>query len=456
MPSRDAPVSQLTLDMVEKDTDVVTEVLKAKHARRDYEFRLNASGDPKAPGVLEYKRAYEAHEAKLAQLRKEKADTLERARRVAEANKLAVEMESLIGSIQRQQEQFELAKGLLAKTEKQMLDLPLVDKANGLDPKDPFSNYNPETSAILSTDGIYQRLVQQYYLTQMELNSPPRVKLIQPASTPTQKDAKKQVIGTVFAGLLGFAVMAFGVVAFETMTRRVSSLADVKGGNAGAGGRRDPGQPGATGRDPVKRAAANEAIDKLRTYVSQTWLARGATTIAVTSPLGDEGKAFAAFGLASSLAQSGYKTLLVDFDLRDPQLHDLAGVAESESACANCSGPRPTRAPRCSSSPAGCTCFPAASGPTRPARPRPARRLEIADREAAGALRLRRDARPRPPDGGGIGRGRPPVRGRAGVLLVTARPRRRLLKRAAERVATMEIPYSGVVYVGATDQESLC
>src|SRR5204863_7988026 len=89
----------------------------------------------------------------------------------------------------------------------------------------------------------------------------------------------------------------------------------------------------AMGRDPVKRAAANEAIDKLRAYVSQTWLSRGATTIAVTSPIGDEGKAFAAFGLASSLAQAGYKTLLVDFDLREPALHTLAGVANSAGVC---------------------------------------------------------------------------------------------------------------------------
>ena len=31
-----------------------------------------------------------------------------------------------------------------------------------------------------------------------------------------------------------------------------------------------------------------------------------------------------------------------------------------------------------------------------------------------------------------------------------------LLKRATERVATMEIPYSGIVYLGATPQEALC
>jgi Mrp family chromosome partitioning ATPase len=31
-----------------------------------------------------------------------------------------------------------------------------------------------------------------------------------------------------------------------------------------------------------------------------------------------------------------------------------------------------------------------------------------------------------------------------------------LLRKATDRVATMEIPYSGVVYVGSTEQESLC
>src|SRR6201999_2960278 len=76
-----------------------------------------------------------------------------------------------------------------------------------------------------------------------------------------------------------------------------------------------------------------EAIDKLRTYVAQTWLSRGVTTVAVTSPLGDEGKAFTAFGLASSLAQAGYRTLAVDFDLRDPALHTYAGVTNVAGVC---------------------------------------------------------------------------------------------------------------------------
>jgi len=48
---------------------------------------------------------------------------------------------------------------------------------------------------------------------------------------------------------------------------------------------------------------------------------------------------------------------------------------------------------------------------------------------------------------------------RCEVVLVCASYRETttpMLKKAADRIATMEIPYSGVVYVGATGQESLC
>jgi hypothetical protein len=48
---------------------------------------------------------------------------------------------------------------------------------------------------------------------------------------------------------------------------------------------------------------------------------------------------------------------------------------------------------------------------------------------------------------------------RCEVVLVCARYRETrvpLLRKATDRVATMEIPYSGVVYIGATDNEALC
>jgi polysaccharide biosynthesis transport protein len=450
---KNAPVSQLTLDMVERDQDVFAQIIKAKRAWSEYEFHLNQSTDPMAKGILDLKKAYDAHEAKLATLRKEKAETFERARRVGEANKVAAEMETLVGSLQRQHEQYEAARALMANAEKKLLNLPMPDKSPDL--RDDMSNYDPLRSAILSTDGIYQRLVQQYYLTLMELYSPARVKLIQPASTPTQKDSKKQVIGTVFAGLLGFALMALGVVAFETLSRRVSSLADAKGASPMPVVGVIPGQPSAAmARDPLKLAAANEALDKLRTYVAQAWLARGATTVAVTSPLSDQGKAFAAFGLASSLAQSGYKTLLVDFDFRDPQLHALAGVANQSGVCELLRAEIDPAA-AIQFLPNGLHLVPCGKWSDEARKAATGERLESLLAKLKGpydCVILHGHALLTAAESVEVAR-------RCEVVLVCATYRQTttpLLRRASERVAAMEIPYSGVVYIGSTEQESLC
>lgn len=447
-----APVSQLTLDMVERDQDVFYQILRTAQARRAYEFRLNAASDPSASGVVELKQALDAHETKLEKLRKEKAETFERARRVGEANKIADEMEKLIATLMKQQEQFDMARTWLAKADNQLAALPIGDKGLALDPRG-LDIYNPATSDLDTTDGIYRRLVQQYYLTQMELSSPPRVRPYQSASNPTQKDAKKQVIGTVFASLLGFAVMALGVVAFETMTRRVSSLGDVKGATPLPVVGVIPCQP-ADVKDPVKRAAANESIDKLRTYVSQTWLARGATSVAVTSPLGDEGKAFAAFGLATSLAQSGYKTLLVDFDLRDPQLHSYAGVANQNGVCELLRSEIDVAA-AIQFQPSGLHLLPCGRWSEEARSAATGERLESLLVKLKGpydCVVLHGHALLTSAESVEVAR-------RCEVVLVCARYRETttpLLKRAAERVATMEIPYSGIVYIGATEQEGLC
>ena len=291
--------------------------------------------------------------------------------------------------------------------------------------------------------------------TQLELEGPPRVKVLQAASQPTQKDMKRQVLATVFAGLMGYVLLAFGVVAFETAGRRVSSLADLKAAGPAPVVGVIPCQPGeATGRDPAKRAAANEAIDKLRAYVAQTWLSRGATTVAVTSPLGDEGKAFAAFGLASSLAQAGFKTLLVDFDLRSPALHQYAGVPNLVGVCELL---RAEADPRNAVQhlPSGLDMVPAG------------RWSDDARQAAAGGKLEALLARLKEPYDCLIIHGHAlltsaesvEVARRCEAVLVCAQYRETkapLLRKATDRVAAMEVPFTGVVYIGATEQEALC
>jgi len=452
---KNAPVSQATLDAVEKDQDIIAQILKTKQAKRDYDFRARAAENPNVPAIQELKQVWEAQEAKLAQLRKEKEATIERDKRIAEAQRIANEMEELIRYLQRQQEQLETAKAALARAEKQLIELPLPSDKGGLlsvDYKEPPS-YHPEASDLDSTDGIYRTLVRQYYLTQMELNSPSRVRVLQSASNPTQKETKKQIIGTVFAGLLGFGLMILGVIGYETMAQRISSLSDIKAASpmTVVGVIPHPPRPNS---DPLKQAAANESIDKLRTYVAQAWLARGATTVAITSPLGDEGKAFTAFGLASSLAQSGYKTLLVDFDLRDPKLHEFAGVPNSTGVCELLRGETDLHSALVYL-PSGLHLLPTGKWSDEARKAATGERLETLLAKLRGpydCVVLHAHALLAAAEAVEVAR-------RCEVALVCACYRETttpLLKRAAERVATMEIPYCGVVYVGATQEESLC
>jgi Mrp family chromosome partitioning ATPase len=175
----------------------------------------------------------------------------------------------------------------------------------------------------------------------------------------------------------------------------------------------------------------------------------------VTSPLGDEGKAFTAFGLASSLAQAGYKTLLVDFDLRHPSLHSLAGVPSG--AVGVCELLRGQSDPRTAVAalPNGLYFLPAGQWSDEARQAAVGGRLEALlgrIREPFDCVVLHGHALLTSAESVEVAR-------RADVVLLCTlyrETRLPLLRRAADRVAAMEVPYSGVVYLGATANEALC
>ncbi len=64
-----------------------------------------------------------------------------------------------------------------------------------------------------------------------------------------------------------------------------------------------------------------ETFRSLRTNLKYFSQGKNCTVILVTSSIGSEGKSFCAYNIATSLAQMGSKTLLMEFDLRLPGLH---------------------------------------------------------------------------------------------------------------------------------------
>ena len=74
------------------------------------------------------------------------------------------------------------------------------------------------------------------------------------------------------------------------------------------------------------RSPVSEAYRTLRTNLSFYSLDNPIQTLVVTSAGSDEGKSTTIANLAVTMAQSGRKTVLVDCDLRRPQLHTLFGL----------------------------------------------------------------------------------------------------------------------------------
>jgi len=451
---RKAPIDPQLLQYIEKDEMVVGLMMRAQASKRRHEI-MAGSGHAEAPGVLRLHADWQADEAAVEKVKKEKAATLDGARRHEELKKLALEGDLAQRELQKLRDQNDIAQKHLGKAEQTIRDIKPPEIAR-IGNNEPFEKeYNPQNTVLSTEDGILSTLVKQYLLTQMELQSPPRVRPLQKASQPMQKDLKKQILATIAAGLMGFALVALGVVAFETMTRKVSSLTDLKSTGPAPVVGVIPFTPAqAMGRDPAKRAAANEAIDRLRSYVSQTWLARGAATVAVTSATGDEGKSFTAFGLASSLAQAGYRTLLVDFDLRTPSLHNYAGVPNQAGVCEILRGEAEPM-PLIQLLPNGLHLL--TSG----------RWSDEARKSAVGAKLDALLAKLKEPFDCIVCHGHALLTAaesvemarRCEAVLVCALYRETkapLLRKATDRVSAMEIPYSGVVYIGASESEALC
>ena len=436
----------------DKDPEVIAKGDAAAKLRRDYDYIRGVVRDPNSDKLVRQKRAVEEAEADAAKARLDRAATLENNRDRSKSDRLAVALDQAEREYFRLVERERLTKFLYEEAKKEFAALP-PDLKKPDDKLLPL--VDPEKTDLLTHDGMYHDITKQLIGLDFELKSPPRVSKLQNASTPSARDPKKQMIAAALAGLMGFGLVGLGAVGYETRVRKVSSLGELKSVGTTPVLGVVPWQPtAATAADPLKKADVTEAIDKLRSVVAQTWLKRGVRTIAVTSPHGDEGKAFTAFGLANGLAQAGYRALLVDLDLRNPSLHHFAGVPNAGGACEVLRTECDARACQIVL-PSGLTLLPAGTWTDELRRTAVGSRLDGMLREFAddfdcvvmhghGLLSVSESIET--------------VRRADAVLLCTLyrETRMPLLKRALDRLTALEVPTVGIVYVGATRHEALC
>ena len=184
---------------------------------------------------------------------------------------------------------------------------------------------------ISQGEEIARQLGRQIESLNVDLKAPQRGRLIEPADGARVESRRKWLMAIVLSSAAAFGLAIFGVAWCEFRLRRVGSADEVSQSLGlrlvgtlpalpmlGRGRSKGDGDSSAGWQDMLV-----ESIDAARTVILRDCRADSLRTIMITSATKGEGKSSLSGHLAISLARTGRRTLLVDFDLRSPTVHKL-------------------------------------------------------------------------------------------------------------------------------------
>jgi capsular exopolysaccharide synthesis family protein len=165
---------------------------------------------------------------------------------------------------------------------------------------------------------------------QVEHDSLPRITWPQHATRPAAPDKSSRLQNTITLGLFGFLAPVGLLLWWDVRGRRINSIRDVADGlgvtvigsvphimtGGKASGRR-------LRRHRQLQMCVDHSIDGIAAKLFLRRDAGGARVVLVSSATRGEGKSTLSIQLAKRLARTGASTLLVDFDLRKPSLHQV-------------------------------------------------------------------------------------------------------------------------------------
>jgi succinoglycan biosynthesis transport protein ExoP len=187
-------------------------------------------------------------------------------------------------------------------------------------------------------DNLYTSLKSRYEEARLaEASAVPDVQLLDSAVPPQfpRNDMSMRLILLAFVASIGLALVV--AVLIDHVDRRVRypsqvtselgleiigavpTIRKVKGGEL----------------DPEEASQVVESFRTIRLGLSQARQPNGPLTLTVSSPNAGDGKSFVSTNLALSFAEAGYRTLLIDGDIRRGQLHDMFG-AERRPGLVDC------------------------------------------------------------------------------------------------------------------------
>jgi len=190
------------------------------------------------------------------------------------------------------------------------------------------------TTEINSLEQTLQRIDQECQDLKIKSKFPSPIEVVQPATVPRSPDRDKKVQLILVAILAGFFVPGCVIVWWDIHGRRVNTSAEVAQGTGLEVIGAMPIIPataarhlaGTSRRDQRWRAMLAESVDAIAARLLRQAELDQTRVVLVSSAVAGEGKTTVATQLALSLARSGHRTVLVDFDLRRPAIDQLLGL----------------------------------------------------------------------------------------------------------------------------------
>lgn len=188
---------------------------------------------------------------------------------------------------------------------------------------------------IEQEEKLVRRMQEELQTLRIELQSPPRVSELMAAQVPKVRDSNRRNKVVPLAAVAGGCICLLGLALMEFRTRRINNAEEVVYGLGMRLVGAVPILPARARRRALSPSAApstswqsrlTESIDAIRTMLIRETSRSGLRVIMVASAESSEGKTTLCTQLAASIARSGVKIAVVDFDLRNPNTHHVFKV----------------------------------------------------------------------------------------------------------------------------------
>ncbi len=185
---------------------------------------------------------------------------------------------------------------------------------------------------IAQLESVLDPIAAEREQLRVEVDAQARVQLVQKASTPRVHDDDNLLSKLIMAAMAGFGLPFAGILFLDVRKRRVNTPVEVTrelGIQVLGTMPRIRGSVPARGslrRNGRSEERVREAVNGIIARLLHELQHGSSHVVLVSSASGGEGKTTLSMQLATGLAHIGYRTLLIDFDLRRPSLARLFGL----------------------------------------------------------------------------------------------------------------------------------